>query len=500
MAEDTRKDIPKEEETIDLVELWHTIREHTSFIVKTTAVCILLAGLYLAIATPTYQSVALLRVKQSQGLGDSMLSSLASGNPLQSKQQMSTDAEILKSRQVVIPVIEATQEPNDEGKYPEYEGFVKKHITTTPFKDTDIMQVAMTADTAEGAQEANKLLVNGFLKRLTELSQNEKKVIRQFLEKRVVSSKKELQAAEDKLQAYQSDNKIFSPTDQMKGLTDKISMLDKAKAENQLNLETAKAALASADGQLSSAGISIADSPTIQKYKTQLAELEAEKAGYVGKYTDEHPKMQALNKQIQEVTSSLNTEIDKVVSQEAPSSNPVQQGLLASKFKNEAQIAVAQSKSGALAQLDAEADKMMEQFPEQQKGYIQLKRDQDVAQEIYVMLSKRLEEAKVAEIMVPTEVQVIDEPTLPEKPIAPRKVLTLAIAFILGLLGSSAFVIARSLLNRKVRTADDVEKYLGLPVLGVIPKFEDQMEEGPGHSKQSWWDKLKGGLSWRKRN
>jgi succinoglycan biosynthesis transport protein ExoP len=153
-----------------------------------------------------------------------------------------------------------------------------------------------------------------------------------------------------------------------------------------------------------------------------------------------------------------------------------------------------------LAQLDAEADKMMEQFPEQQKGYIQLKRDQDVAQEIYVMLSKRLEEAKVAEIMVPTEVQVIDEPTLPEKPIAPRKVLTLAIAFILGLLGSSAFVIARSLLNRKVRTADDVEKYLGLPVLGVIPKFEDQMEEGPGHSKQSWWDKLKGGLSWRKRN
>lgn len=130
MAEDTRKDISKEEETIDLVELWHTIREHTSFIVKTTAVCILLAGLYLAIATPTYQSVALLRVKQSQGLGDSMLSSLASGNPLQSKQQMSTDAEILKSRQVVIPVIEATEEPDEDGKYPGYEGYVKGYVTT----------------------------------------------------------------------------------------------------------------------------------------------------------------------------------------------------------------------------------------------------------------------------------------------------------------------------------------------------------------------------------
>ena len=41
------------------------------------------------------------------------------------------------------------------------------------------------------------------------------------------------------------------------------------------------------------------------------------------------------------------------------------------------------------------------------------------------MLSTRLEEAKVAEVMVPNEVQIVDAPTLPEKAIAPRKVLIL---------------------------------------------------------------------------
>ena len=57
-----------------------------------------------------------------------------------------------------------------------------------------------------------------------------------------------------------------------------------------------------------------------------------------------------------------------------------------------------------------------------------------MAQDIYQMLSTRLEEAKVAEVMVPNEVQIVDAPTLPEKPIAPRKVLILLGAAILGVL------------------------------------------------------------------
>ena len=90
-----------------------------------------------------------------------------------------------------------------------------------------------------------------------------------------------------------------------------------------------------------------------------------------------------------------------------------------------------------------------------------------------IMLSKRLEEAKVAEVMIPNEVQVVDEATLPEQPIKPRKGLTMVLAMLLGLLVGTGFVVARFLLNRKIRTADDVEQQLGLPVLGMIPDADD---------------------------
>ena len=60
--------------------------------------------------------------------------------------------------------------------------------------------------------------------------------------------------AEKKLQQFQVDNKVYSTADQMKGLTDKITLIDREKAQNQLDLETAQAALGSINEQLGSAG------------------------------------------------------------------------------------------------------------------------------------------------------------------------------------------------------------------------------------------------------
>lgn len=467
------------EQEIDLRELWQIVRTNQKTIAKITGAFLGVAVAYLIIVPNTYQSTALLRIKQEKGLGSSMLSELPVGNAQLTKQNMNTNAEILKSRHVVVPIIQQTEEEKD-GEYPRYEDYVKDHIVTKPYKDTEILEVDVTGKTPEKAQEANQLLVQGFLDRLTELSHAESSATWEFLEQRVKSSKKELDDAETKLKNYQVKHKIFSTDNQMKSLAERITELDKVKAQNKLDMETAQAALGSINSQLSGAGASIADSPSIQQAKSKLVDLEAQKAGYVGKYTNENPKMKEINRQISSARSSLRREISAIVAQKAPSSSGVQQKLLTDKFTNEAMIAVAQGKNDAIDQLEKKNADEIAKLPQTQQGYLQVKRDADVAQEIYVMLAKRLEEAKVAEAMVPTEVQVVDEATLPEKPIKPRKLLTLVLALFLGLFGGTGYTIARTLLNRKIRTAADVEQYLELPVLGVIPEVRstsDKKEE-----------------------
>ena len=166
---------------------------------------------------------------------------------------------------------------------------------------------------------------------------------------------------------------------------------------------------------------------------------------------------------------------------------------MADKFKNEAAIAVAEGKRQALAALDMQNNAEIADLPAKEQGFIRAKRDVDVAQEIYIMLAKRLEEAKVAEVMVPHEIQIVDEATLPDKPIKPKKALTMAVALLLGLLGGSGFVVARSMLNRRIRTVDDVEQQLELPVLGMIPQADEIDEAEP----TGWTEKIRR-LLWHK--
>ena len=229
----------EEEITIDLRELAHIVQKNARFIAKVTGGCIAVAGLYLLIASPVYESDSLLRIKQPKGIGSSLLESMPMGNAMASKQLMSTYAEILKSRSVIVPVIEQTEEADSDGKYMRYEDYIKNRIVTNPFKDTEILKVTVNANTPEGAQKANDLIVNGFLQRLTGLVREEQKTTRAFIEERVVASKAELEAAESALTEYKKASKILSPTDEMKLAADKMGIVDKLRAENKVALGTA---------------------------------------------------------------------------------------------------------------------------------------------------------------------------------------------------------------------------------------------------------------------
>ena len=69
------------------------------------------------------------------------------------------------------------------------------------------------------------------------------------------------------------------------------------------------------------------------------------------------------------------------------------------------------------------------------------------------------------------DIQVMDKATIPQKPISPNKKLNLAIGLFLGLMISLGVVFLLEYLDDTIKTESDVEKYLGLPVLGLIPRI-----------------------------
>ena len=79
----------------------------------------------------------------------------------------------------------------------------------------------------------------------------------------------------------------------------------------------------------------------------------------------------------------------------------------------------------------------------------------------------------VMDIMKVENIQVIDEAQVPESPINPRPKLNMAIAGVLGLMVSIFLVFLLEYLDNTIKTPEDVQRYLELPVIGTIPNIED---------------------------
>ena len=68
-------------------------------------------------------------------------------------------------------------------------------------------------------------------------------------------------------------------------------------------------------------------------------------------------------------------------------------------------------------------------------------------------------------------VEIIDKAEIPENPIKPNKMMNIAIAIVLGIMGSVFVIFLLEALNTKVKSPKDIEDKLGIPVFGVVPKY-----------------------------
>ncbi|HWQ43314.1 MAG TPA: Wzz/FepE/Etk N-terminal domain-containing protein [Desulfosporosinus sp.] len=95
----------------------------------------------------------------------------------------------------------------------------------------------------------------------------------------------------------------------------------------------------------------------------------------------------------------------------------------------------------------------------------------DQAAKIANSMGREFSKAVIA-IKKVDSVSVVDSAAIPDKSVKPNKALNVLIAFVMGLMASIGLVFLLEYMDNSVKTSSDVEKLLGIPVLGVIPNYE----------------------------
>jgi len=105
-----------------------------------------------------------------------------------------------------------------------------------------------------------------------------------------------------------------------------------------------------------------------------------------------------------------------------------------------------------------------------------LARQAETDRALYESVLRQIKETSLTKDVKTNAVSVIEHSPLPHSPVSPRPTRAIALGLLGGLAAGLAFVFGADALDRSIKTVDQAESTLGLPVFAAVP---DTTDEGP---------------------
>jgi len=265
--------------------------------------------------------------------------------------------------------------------------FLSEHVQVEEKdKNTGIVEFTMQSANPKSAEQTLNEIANIYVRQNVEQKSAEAQKTLEFLEKQLPLLKEQVEASTDALNSFRT----------IKGSVD-------------LDIETQDVLKG------------------VVELKTQITLLEQKRDELRTKFTQWHPSVIAIEKQIARLQDQFNSH-----------------------------------------------QKQIEVLPETQQVILRLSSDVKVNTELYNTLINNAQTLRVSKAGTVGNVRIVDYAELPTLPIKPKKVMILVFSFFLGLISGIALAFIRKALYRGVEDPDLIEKQLNIPVYATIPHSTQQ--------------------------
>jgi succinoglycan biosynthesis transport protein ExoP len=201
---------------------------------------------------------------------------------------------------------------------------------------------------------------------------------------------------------------------------------------------------------------SIGSAPTVSDRRRDVAQLEASVATLSERYKEKHPKMLAARAALTEGRAALKR---AVLAQPAVLKNTIEQILTTE--KNLA-VAAQEQEKAALALNKAAI------------GYEEVARQAETDRALYESVLRQIKDTNLTKNAQTAAVSVVEHSPLPRYPVSPD----IPKSILLGLLGGLALglgvIYVGDTLDRSIKTVDQAETTLALPVLSAVPEISQK--------------------------
>lgn len=343
---------------------------------------------------------------------------------------------------------------------------------------SNIVRVTYDGFSPESSQAVVSKLTDAFLDQHVRL--NRTHGAKEFLDVQAQQLHRELSGKEERLRDLKSRIGFADVPIQRKLLVDRIGRLEDDLLQATVALRTSQAqvrALEQKLGELPAEKVTSevrgrGDEGTSgmrqQYYALRLKEQEL-----ASMYTDSHPKLVEVREQVKAAEVILAREPATRVETTTGPAKPHEETTLAL-LREQPLLSSLEAKTKAVETQLADVRGQLRLLNENDLQVAQLQREVELHEANYRKYSAAVEQARIDEALGSeriSNINVSQPATLESKPVRPRRLLYLALGLAVAALASLALAFAAESLDHTIKTPEDLEKRLEMPILVTVPRW-----------------------------
>ena len=378
---------------------------------------------------------------------------------------IATQIDVIQSDRVAFKVVrnlKLTENPQireqwqaatkGEGSIEQWLGTVfQRALDVKPSRESNVVTVTYKAADPKFAAALANAFVQAYLETNIEMKVEPARLYSSFFDQRSKEARDVLEKAQTKLSEFQREKGIIATDERLDIENARLNELSTQYVGLQSLASDSVSRQAAARGNGADRMQEVLNNPLIAGLKADQARLEAKLQELTSKLGDKNPQVIEARANLAELKTRIDSETVKIGSSLGIANN------------------INQQRAGEIkAQLEAQRTKVLQMKAVRDDGAV-LVRDVENAQRTYDQIMARLNQSTMESLATQSNVTVLSQAVAPVDPTSPRLTLNMAVAVFAGTLLAVALVIGMEMLDRRVRSAEDVTQAVALPILGVLP-------------------------------
>jgi polysaccharide biosynthesis transport protein len=327
----------------------------------------------------------------------------------------------------------------------------QRELDVKPSRESSVINVSYSGREPRFAAGVANAFVQAYLETSLELRTEPAKRFSSFFDERVKEAREKLEKAQSSVSAFQSQKGIIASDERLDIENQRLNELSSQLVMLQALSAESGSRQSQANGSSADRIQEVLNNPLISGLKADLARSEARLQELSARLGDSHPQVKEIKANIVETRLKIEQETKRVTG-----------GVTVSNSINK------QREAEVRAALDTQRNKVLQLKAVRDDGAV-LMREVENAQRSYDAVLSRLTQSSLESQVTSSNVNLLNEATVPLDPSSPKVFLNTALSVFLGLFLAIGIVLVLELRDRRIRAVDDVTALLGLPVLGVLP-------------------------------